>query len=215
VLVICDLMLMFTDLILAITNFITSTIDQLGYTGVALLMAIESAAIPLPSEIIMPFSGFLVQSGRFTLFGLALAGAIGSVLGSVITYGIGYYGGRPLIIKYGKYVLISEHDLHLTERFFQRFGKLSVFIGRILPVVRTFISIPAGIGKVPFWPFVIYAFLGSFIWSYFLAWLGMRLGENWHVLETYFRKFDLLIGLIIIAFIVWWISRHFKSVDPK
>src|SRR3989344_6995933 len=134
---------MLTNLILAITNFITSTIDQLGYAGVALLMAIESAAIPLPSEIIMPFAGFLVESGRFTLVGLSIAGAVGSVIGSVITYALGYYGGRPLIIKYGRYVLISEHDLHLTEKFFQKFGKLSTFIGRLLPIVRTFISIPA------------------------------------------------------------------------
>ena len=202
---------MFTDIILAITNFITSTIDSLGYAGVAILMAIESAAIPLPSEIIMPFAGFLVESGRFTLFGLAMAGAIGSVIGSAVTYALGYYGGRPLIIKYGKYVLIAEHDLALTERFFQKFGKFSVFIGRMLPVVRTFISIPAGIGKVPIIPFLIYAFIGSFIWSYFLAWLGIRLGENWHSLETYFRKFDIVIVIVIVIVIIWWIRRHFKN----
>lgn len=202
---------MITDLILAITDFITSTINHLGYPGVALLMAIESAAIPLPSEIIMPFSGFLVEGGRFSLMGLGLAGAIGSVIGSVITYALGFYGGRPLILKYGKYVLISEHDLNLTEKFFQRFGFASVFLGRILPVVRTFISIPAGIGKVAFWPFVATAFAGSFIWSYFLAWLGMRLGENWHSLEAYFRKFDLLIGIVLIIFIIYWIRRHKKN----
>jgi membrane protein DedA with SNARE-associated domain len=202
---------MITDIILAVTNFITSTIDAWGYTGVALLMAIESAAVPLPSEIIMPFSGFLVEKGRFTLFGLAMAGAAGSVIGSVATYALGYYGGRPLILKYGRYVMITEHDLALTERFFQRYGKLSVFIGRMLPVVRTFISIPAGIGKVSFWPFVVYAFIGSFIWSYFLAWLGMRLGENWHGLESYFRKFDLVIGIIILALVAYWIRRHIKN----
>lgn len=201
---------MFTDLILAITNFITQTIDQLGYTGVALLMAIESAAIPLPSEIIMPFSGFLIESGRFSLFGLGLAGAVGSVIGSIMTYALGYYGGRPLIIKYGRYVLITEHDLRLTERFFEKFGKLSTFLGRILPVVRTFISIPAGIGKVPFLPFVFYTFLGSFIWSYFLAWLGLKLGENWHTLESYFRKFDLVIGIAVALFIAYWTQRHIK-----
>ena len=204
---------MFTDIIFTLTNFITQTISSLGYTGVALLMAIESAAIPLPSEIIMPFAGFLVESGRFTLVGLSIAGAVGSVIGSVITYALGYYGGRPLIIKYGRYVLISEHDLHLTEKFFQKFGKLSTFIGRLLPIVRTFISIPAGIGKVPFGSFVIYTFAGSAIWSYLLAWLGMRLGENWHSLESYFRKFDLLIGLVIIFLVIWWVRRHFKAVD--
>ncbi|MBI2355919.1 MAG: DedA family protein [Candidatus Doudnabacteria bacterium] len=202
---------MFTDLILAITNFIISTIDQLGYTGVAFLMAIESAAIPLPSEVIMPFSGFLVEAGRFTLFGLAVAGAVGSVVGSVATYALGYYGGRPLILKYGRYVLISENDLKLTEKFFQRFGKLSVFVGRMLPVVRTFISIPAGIGKVPLGSFIVIAFIGSFIWSYFLAWLGLKLGENWQLLEGYFRKFDAVIVIVIVAVIVWWIRRHIKS----
>lgn len=202
---------MFTDIILAITNFITQTIDSLGYFGVALLMAIESAAIPLPSEIIIPFSGFLIESGRFTLFGLALAGGIGSVIGSWITYALGYFGGRPLIVKYGKYVLITEHDLALTEKFFQRFGKLSSFVGRVLPIVRTFISIPAGIGKVPFWSFTFYSFIGSIIWSYFLAWLGLKLGENWHSLENYFRKFDLLIGAIIIGFIIYWVRRHIKG----
>lgn len=201
---------MFTDLILAITNFITSTIDQLGYFGVALLMAIESAAIPLPSEIIMPFAGFLVESGRFTLFGLGLVGGLGSVVGSVITYGLGFYGGRALIIKYGRYVLISDHDLRLTEKFFQRFGKLSVFVGRMVPVVRTFISIPAGIGKVAFWPFVMTAFVGSFFWSYFLAWLGLNLGQNWTMLEGYFRKFDAIIGIVLIVVIIYWIWRHLK-----
>lgn len=202
---------MATDVILAVTNFITQTISQFGYFGVVILMAIESAAIPLPSEVIMPFAGFLVQGGRFTLFGLALAGAAGSVIGSIVTYALGYYGGRPLILKYGRYVLITEHDLQLTERFFAKFGALSTFFGRILPIVRTFISIPAGIGKVKFLPFVAYSFIGSFIWSYFLAWLGMRLGENWHSLESYFRKFDVIIGLIIIAAIIWWIRRHIKK----
>jgi membrane protein DedA with SNARE-associated domain len=201
---------MLTDLLLQITNFITSTINTLGYTGVALLMAIESAAIPLPSEVIMPFAGFLVSHGRFTLLGLALAGAIGSVIGSWVTYALGYYGGRPLIVKYGRWVLISEHDLELTEKFFQRFGKFSTFIGRVLPVARTFISIPAGIGRVPILSFTFYTFIGSFIWSYFLAWLGVLLGENWQILEAYFRKFDLLIVGLIILFVIYWVRRHLK-----
>lgn len=204
-------MLMITDLILAITQFITSTIDQLGYFGVGLLMAIESAAIPLPSEVIMPFAGFLVENGRFTLLGLAVAGAVGSIAGSIVTYALGYYGGRPLIIKYGKYILLSEHDLHLTERFFRKYGNLSAFIGRLLPIVRTFISIPAGLGKVPLSSFIFYTFIGSFIWSYLLAWLGFKLGENWHILEDYFRKFDLVIGAIIVIFVIYWIRRHINN----
>ncbi|MGE5392785.1 MAG: DedA family protein [Candidatus Saccharibacteria bacterium] len=202
---------MATDILLAVTKFITNVISSLGYAGVALLMAIESAAIPLPSEVIMPFSGFLVESGRFTLWGLALAGAVGSVVGSALTYALGYFGGRKLILKYGHYVLISAHDLELTERFFRRFGSLSSLIGRVLPIVRTFISIPAGIGKVPLKPFLFYTFIGSFIWSYLLAWLGVRLGENWHMLETYFRKFDLLLGALIVAALGYWIWRHFRQ----
>lgn len=201
---------MITDILATLSHFITTTIDAWGYTGVAVLMAIESAAIPLPSEIIMPFAGVSVEVGRFTLFGLALAGAIGSVVGSVITYAIGYYGGRPLVIKYGRYVLITEHDLAITERFFHGMGKWSLFFGRILPVIRTFISIPAGIARVPFWPFVITAFVGSFIWSYFLAYLGLRLGQNWHSLEQYFRKLDVIIGVIIIAAVIWWVRRHLR-----
>src|SRR3989344_4284453 len=202
---------MITDIILIVTDFITSTIDAWGYLGVVVLMAIESAAIPLPSEIIMPFSGFLVESERFTLTGLALAGALGSVLGSVITFALGYYGGRHLNIKYGRYVLITQHDLELTERFFYKFGGWSTFIGRLLPVVRTFISIPAGIGKVAIIPFVVYTFIGSFIWSYFLAWLGVKLGHNWHSLESYFRKFDLFIGVIILTLLIWWVRRHLNN----
>ncbi len=203
---------MIANLLLTITNFITSTISQLGYPGVALLMAVESAAIPLPSEVIMPFAGFLVGSGRFSLLALALAGALGSVIGSLVTYALGYYGGRPLVIKYGRFVLISEHDLNLTEKFFRKFGSLSTFFGRILPVVRTFISIPAGIGQVPIFSFTIYTFLGSFIWSYFLAWLGLRLGEHWKDLEIYFRKFDVAIVIVIVVMIIYWIRRHFKRL---
>lgn len=202
---------MLTDLIAYITNFIISTIDHLGYPGVALLMAIESAAIPLPSEIIMPFAGFLVGSGRFSLIGLAFAGAIGSTIGSLVTYYIGFYGGRRLIAKYEHLVFASEGEVSFTEKFFKRFPHYSTLIGRVLPVIRTFISIPAGIAKVPVVPFTIYAFVGSFIWSYFLAWLGLRLGENWKHLESYFRKFDILIVLLIATAIVFWIYNHTKK----
>jgi membrane protein DedA with SNARE-associated domain len=201
---------MITDILVAISHFITSTIDHMGYAGVALLMAIESAAIPLPSEVIMPFAGFLVESGRFSLWALGLAGAVGSTIGSLITYYIGYYGGRRLIAKYEHIVLVSQEDLDLTEKFFHRFKHTATFLGRILPVIRTFISIPAGIAKVPIIPFTINAFIGSFIWSYFLAWLGLKLGENWKHLETYFHKFDLVIGLLILAGIIYWIRRHIK-----
>ena len=202
---------MMTNLLVGISHFIISTIGTLGYSGVILLMAIESAAIPLPSEVIMPFAGFLILNGRFSLLGLALAGAIGSTIGSLVTYYIGYYGGRRLILKYEHIVLISPRELELTERFFNRFKKSSTFIGRLLPVIRTFISIPAGIAKVPIRTFVVNAFIGSFIWSYFLAWLGKKLGDNWDVLGKYFHKFDLVIvGLVLIG-IVYYIYAHLSA----
>lgn len=199
-----------TSILHSITQFITHTISTLGYVGVAGLMAIESAAIPLPSEVIMPFAGFLAAAGRFNLWGLALAGAVGSTIGAWVTYAIGYYGGRPLVERYGKYVLITHHDLNLAERFFQRFGGWSTFIGRMLPVVRTFISVPAGIAEEPLIPFTIAAFVGSFIWSYFLAWLGKKLGSNYTILENYFHKFDVLTVLLIVVAIIWWVRRHWK-----
>lgn len=201
---------MIEHILTQLTYFIVHTVTSLGYGGVALLMAIESAAIPLPSEIIMSFSGFLAASGRFTLGGLALAGAVGSVFGSWVAYAIGYYGGRPLVERFGKYVLITHRDLDLAERFFAKFGAWSTFIGRMLPVVRTFISIPAGIAREPLLPFTIAAFIGSFIWSYFLAWLGQSLGENWNTLGVYFHKFDIVIVLLVLVGIIWWVRRHWK-----
>jgi membrane protein DedA with SNARE-associated domain len=198
-------------LISSISQFITSTITTLGYLGVAGLMVIESAAIPLPSEVIMPFAGFLAAAGRFSLLGLSLAGALGSVVGSALTYALGYYGGRPLIKKYGRFVLISEHDLELTEKFFRKFGSWSTLIGRVLPVVRTFISIPAGIGRVPFFRFLVFSFAGSFAWSFLLAWFGEKLGEHWTVLGAYFRKFDYAIVALVVIFIIYWVWRHIKN----
>ena len=201
---------MITDILVAISHFITSTINHLGYIGVALLMAIESAAIPLPSEVIMPFAGYLVEGGRFSLWALGLAGAVGSTIGSLVTYYIGYYGGRRLIQKYEHIVLVSQEELDLTEKFFHRFKHTATLLGRVLPVIRTFISIPAGIAKIPVVPFAVNAFIGSFVWSYFLAWLGLKLGERWTTLETYFRKFDIVIVAVLIFLFIYWIRRHFK-----
>lgn len=202
---------MISEIISVLTNLIVSVISASGYFGVALLMAIESAAIPLPSEIIMPFAGFLVSEGRFTLYGVALAGGFGSAVGSAITYAVGRYGGRPFIEKYGKYFLVSQHDLEISDRFFQRFGGLSSFIGRLLPVVRTFISIPAGIAKVNFGKFIFYSFLGSVIWSYFLAYLGAKLGPAWLSVREQYHWLDYIIAVLLVLGAVWWIVRHFRN----
>ncbi len=198
-----------------LAGFIIASISSLGYAGIALMMAIESACIPLPSEIIMPFSGYLVSQGRFSLFGTALAGAIGCVVGSLLAYVVGRYGGRTFIWKYGKYILISHHDVALADRWFDRYGQWVVFFSRLLPVIRTFISLPAGIARMHVVPFVIYTFIGSLPWCYFLAYIGSKMGERWETLGVYFHKFDTAIGIIILAGIVWWVWRHLNHMKRK
>ncbi len=195
-------------IITILASFIISGISAFGYSGVAIMMAIESMCIPLPSEIIMPFSGFLVSQDRFTLIGIAIAGSIGSVLGSLIAYGVGIYGGRSFIEKYGKYVLISHHDLNIADRFFNKYGNVAVFFSRMLPVVRTFISLPAGIARMNFSRFILYTFLGSLPWCFGLGYLGIKLGDNWDTLGVYFRKFDVIIGILLLLGIIWFVRRH-------
>lgn len=203
---------MIENIIFTLTNFIVNTISSWGYVGVGALMAIESACIPLPSEIIAPFAGYLVFLDRFTLWGVALAGGAGSMVGSFITYEIGKVGGRPLVERYGKYILISKHDLDIADRFFAKYGSLSTFIGRLLPVVRTFISLPAGIARIPRLPFLIYSFAGSVIWTYILAYSGMKLGENWQTLRDKLHGFDVAMVVLIILGGVWWVWRHIKHI---
>jgi len=201
---------MIAKLLAALAGFVIATISRFEYVGIALLMGIESACIPLPSEIIMPFSGYLVYQGRLQLWLVALAGAVGCVLGSLVAYWIGAVGGRPLIERYGRYVLISHRDLDLAERWFRKHGDITIFIGRLLPVVRTFIAFPAGVARMSLWRFNLYTFLGSFIWCWLLAWIGVKLGENWHSLGVYFHRFDALIGAVILAGVVWYVWRHIR-----
>src|SRR5262249_8382603 len=165
---------MLEKIITALAGFIIAVISHGGYLGVVLLMAIESACIPLPSEIIMPFAGYLVYTGRFNLFWAATAGAIGCNLGSVIAYEIGCYGGRRLWGRYGAHVFLVKHELEMAERFFPRFGAAAVFFGRLLPVIRTFIALPAGMARMPRLRFHLYTFAGSWPWCFALAWVGMK-----------------------------------------
>ncbi len=199
---------MITDLLKVLAGFIIATISSLGYFGVFIMMAIESAAIPLPSEVIMPFSGYLAFTGRFTLHRAAFWGAAGCVFGSLCAYAIAAWGGRPLVERYGRYVFLSRRDLQLSERLFRRFGSPIIFTSRLMPVVRTFISLPAGLARMPLLRFVVYTFLGSYPFCYALAWLGLKLGENWRSLEGYFRQYDLLIGLVLLLGAFFWIRRH-------
>ncbi|HMG73417.1 MAG TPA: DedA family protein [Pyrinomonadaceae bacterium] len=195
--------------------FIVATISRLGYAGVVLLMAIESACIPLPSEIIMPFSGYLVYTGRFNLWAVGVAGAFGCVVGSLVAYWVGVYGGRPLIEKYGRYLLVSRHDLDLADRWFARFGEVIVFASRLLPAIRTFIAFPAGVARMNLKKFVIYTFAGSLPWCIGLAYVGQRLGEKWDkdpTLKTLFHRFDFIIGIVLVLAVAWWVWRHIKHL---
>jgi len=203
---------MIDKIITLLAGFIIGTISRLGYGGIVLLMAIESACIPLPSEIIMPFSGYLVSTGQMNLWLVGLAGAIGCVLGSIVAYYAGAWGGRPFIEKYGKYILISYHDLDLADRWFQRHGDITIFVGRLLPVIRTFIAFPAGVARMNLWRFNLYTFVGSYIWSLGLAWIGMKLGEHWNTLGVYFHRFDAAIGVILLIAVVWYVRRHLQHM---
>ena len=190
---------------------IKSVIAATGYGGIVLLMAVESACIPLPSELIMPFAGYLVFTGTMKLVWVATAGAVGCNLGSLVAYEIGHYGGRPLVEKYGRWILLSRHELDWADRFFARWGDLAVLIGRILPVVRTFIALPAGITRMPRGRFHIYTFLGSWPWCFALAYLGMKLGENWRQLGKYFHQFDIVIGVVLLAGAAYFIWTHWQN----
>ncbi len=194
-----------------LSSIIISVISSAGYLGIFILMTLESACIPVPSEVIMPFSGFLVWEGRFELWQVAIWGTLGNLAGSIIAYWVGAWGGRRLVEKYGKYLLISSRDLALADNWFVRYGQVTVFASRFLPVVRTFISLPAGISRMPFKKFCLYTLLGSLPWSFILAYAGLIAGENWDPLKVYFHKFDAVIGILIILGIIWWVGRHFRQ----
>ncbi len=204
---------MIAKIIGILSAFVVATISTLGYSGIVLLMAIESACIPLPSEIIMPFAGYLVYTGRFNLWAVGVAGAVGCVLGSLVAYWVGMYGGRPLIEKYGRYFLVSHHDLDLADRWFSKYGEIIVFASRLLPVIRTFIAFPAGVARMNLKRFCIYTFAGSLPWCLGLAYVGQILGEQWdknETLKSWFHRFDFVIGIIGVLAVGWWIWRHVK-----
>ena len=201
-----------TEKILAVLFvFIKSVVAATGYGGVAFLMAIESACIPLPSELIMPFAGYLVYAGTLKLFWVATAGAAGCNLGSLVAYEIGCYGGRPLVEKYGRWILLSRRELDWADRFFAHWGYLAVLVARMLPLIRTFIALPAGIARMPRGRFHIYTFLGSWPWCFALAWLGMKLGENWRGLGKYFHQFDIVIAIALVAGISYFVWTHWQN----
>jgi len=199
------------DLAAGIAGFIVATISAGGYLGIVALMAIESACIPLPSEIIMPFAGYLASTGRFDLLLAATAGAAGCNVGSTIAYFAGRIGGRPFLERWGGWLLISRRDLSAADRFFLRFGGIAVLIGRLLPVIRTFIALPAGIVRMRQLRFQVYTFIGSWPWCFALAYAGYRLGQRWDSdprLREVMHRFDLVVLVLILLAGGWYVRRH-------
>jgi membrane protein DedA with SNARE-associated domain len=203
------------QLIELVIQFVTGTVSAVGYLGVFVLMTLESACIPIPSEIIMPFSGFLVSTGKLNLWLVTLMGALGNLVGAVITYAIGYYGGRPFILKYGKYFFVKEKEVHHAEKFFAKWGDWSVFLSRNLPVIRTFISLPAGVAEMPFVKFALFSFLGSLPWCLALTYLGVMLGSNWLLIRKYGHYLDIVAGILIVLFIGKIIWDYFHNGDDE
>jgi membrane protein DedA with SNARE-associated domain len=195
------------EILKPIIDFIVSFISSLGYPGIFLLMILESALIPRPSEIIMPFSGFLVSKGIFGSIGVVLAGTIGNLVGSILTYYLGLKAGRAFILKYGKYILFKKSHLELTEELFQKYGDKIAFFCRLLPAIRTYISLPCGVGKTNFIKFTIYTFLGSLVWNSMLTYVGILLGDNWNNIDKYAVYLDIVSASVITVFIIWFVVK--------
>lgn len=196
-----------------LAQFVVNIISLFGYFGVFLAMAIESACIPLPSEIILPFTGYMVYLGRFSLWQATIAATLGNLFGALIAYYIGLWGGRPFIKRFGRYIFIHERELSNAENLFERRGEVTVFIGRLLPVVRTFISLPAGIARMNAVKMAIYTVAGALPWCLMLIIIGKKLGENWNTLKPLFHRLDLVVGILIIILLGYGIYKHRKSLS--
>jgi membrane protein DedA with SNARE-associated domain len=196
--------------------FLNGLYGSVGYIGVMLAMAIESAMVPLPSELILPYAGFLVSDvsqvepitgGSWNYWIVVVVATIGNTLGSLVAYAIGAWGGRPFLERYGKYLLIRPHEIELADHFFQRYGAATAFFSRLLPIVRTFISFPAGVARMPIWTFIVYSTAGAFLWSMLLVFAGMQLGANWVAIRHALQPFDLLIAVAVVGGVllfIWW-----------
>ena len=199
------------EILRPIVEVITSIITTMSYPGIFFLMILESALIPIPSEIIMPFSGFLASTGKLNYIGVVLAGSFGNLVGSILTYYLGINVGRKVILKYGKYIFFKKKHLELTENLFNKYGDRVSFVGRLLPGIRTYVSLPAGIGKTKFTKFVIYTLAGSLIWNSMLTYVGMKLGSNWKNIDKYSIYLDIAAVLAIAVFLIWFIYNTRKK----
>ncbi len=194
-----------------VSDLIVGMISALGYSGIFLAMALESACIPIPSEVIMPFSGFVVSEGKLTLWGITLVGALGNLFGSIIAYYVGLKGGRPFLESYGRYVLITRKKLDMADAWFYMYGDRAVLISRILPAIRTYISLPAGIARMDFKKFVFYTFAGSLPWCFVLGYLGVLLGPRWDSLKGWFHILDAIIIVVAIAVALYLVVKYGRS----
>ena len=189
-------------------QFVVHMISTFGYVGVFFAMAIESACIPLPSEIILPFTGYMVYTGQFGFWQAIIAATLGNLFGGLVAYYVGVWGGRPFLKRYGRYIFINERELAWTEQLFDRHGEVTVFVGRVLPIVRTFISLPAGIARMNPLKMSTYTVTGAFLWCTFLIFVGQKLGENWDSLKPYFHRADVVVGGIIVLAVVYLVWKR-------
>jgi membrane protein DedA with SNARE-associated domain len=206
------------DIIQALVDFILGWISSWGYPGIFFLMALESACMPVPSEIVMPFAGYLASQGELDLWIVILVGSLGCTFGSIIAYVAGYYAGRPLILRYGKYFLITEKHLVQAEDWFRKWGPKATFVARLLPVVRTVISLPAGVAKMDFKKFVLYSFVGSVPWNFMLAYAGYILGAEWETIKGYYREFEYalaIVGILVVVFYIYHLRKSSSEVVTK
>ncbi len=195
-----------------LAEFFTYLIEQMGYLGAGFLMALESMIAPVPSELVMPFVGFLIVQGNFTWTGAILATSLGSMAGSLASYYMGYWGGRPLVLSVGKYLLLNKEHLEWTERWFEKHGSWTIFVSRFIPVVRHLISIPAGMGRMRLLPFCVYTLIGATMWNVFLMWCGYKLRQNWRLVETYSHQIDIVVAVICAGAAVWFVVTHLRRV---
>jgi len=202
---------MIESIIEPFTEFILSLISAFGYPGIVVLMTLESAGMPVPSEVVMPFAGFLVYQGQMSLLSATLAGTLGNLIGSVIAYYIGMYGGRAFIFKYGRYVLVKKSHLHHAEQWFAKYGEKAVLLGRVLPVIRTFISFPAGMAEMDIKRFVRDTIIGSLPWCFILTYAGVVLREHWKDLLNLFHAFDFVIVVSAVAVLAWFFLKAKKK----
>lgn len=196
-----------------LVTYITAFIDAGGYFSITVLMVLESMVAPVPSEAVMPFAGFLISTGKMNFWYAIFFSTLGSIIGSGISYYMGKYGGRLAVEKYGKYLLLNKHHLDITEKFFNKYGEKAIFFSRFIPVVRHFISIPAGVGKMKIGKFALYTIVGAGMWNAFLTYVGVKLGSNWQILEHYTKYGDMLIVILILFAIGYFIykRKHRKS----